>query len=134
MTDGEAPMSDAAARATGMAVCFREGLLRVEPFIGMVAGDERYDDLLPGRSRRAGDRTANGWPARWGCFVNDHIAMPGHVRAYKLGQLEIARWRRDAERREGGGFSIRRFDDRILAWGSPPLETLRRDLADGEVG
>lgn len=61
--------------------------------------------------------------------VDRYVAMPGQACAYKIGELEILRWRRDEERREGAGFSLRDFHDRILALGSLPLRTIEREIA-----
>jgi uncharacterized protein (DUF885 family) len=58
-----------------------------------------------------------------------YITMPGQALSYKIGQLEIQRWRREAEAREGGAFSLKHFHDRLLALGSLPLASLERELA-----
>jgi uncharacterized protein (DUF885 family) len=63
--------------------------------------------------------------------VDRYVATPGQACTYKLGQLEILRWRREAETRQGRAFSIKDFHDRLLALGSLPLETLARELGDG---
>jgi uncharacterized protein (DUF885 family) len=65
--------------------------------------------------------------------VDRYVTMAGQACAYKLGQLEISRWRRDAERHLGQAFSLREFHDRLLALGSLPLRTLERELADGQA-
>jgi uncharacterized protein (DUF885 family) len=60
-----------------------------------------------------------------------YIAMPGQALAYMIGQLEISKLRRESEAREGLGFSLPEFHDRILAMGSMPLEGLRREMTAG---
>jgi uncharacterized protein (DUF885 family) len=54
--------------------------------------------------------------------------MPGQALAYKLGQIEIERWRAEAAEREGPAFSLPTFHDRLLAVGSLPLPALDREL------
>ncbi len=60
--------------------------------------------------------------------VDRYITMPGQALAYRIGQHEIERHRAEAERREGAGFSLRRFHDRLLSLGTLPLPALRREL------
>ena len=57
-----------------------------------------------------------------------YITMPGQALSYKIGQFEIERQRAAAAAREGNGFSLRAFHDRLLALGSLPLTALRREL------
>jgi uncharacterized protein (DUF885 family) len=45
------------------------------------------------------------------------------------GQLEIQKWRAEAEKRLGSDFDLRAFHDRLLALGSLPLPTLEREVA-----
>ena len=55
---------------------------------------------------------------------------PGYF-AYTLGKLQILELRREAERRLGPRFELRRFHDALLAHGAPPVPLLReRVLAD----
>jgi uncharacterized protein (DUF885 family) len=67
--------------------------------------------------------------------VERYIAWPGQALAYKLGELQIRRHRREAEEKLGGAFDQRKFHDAILALGSVPLPTLEermaRFIADG---
>jgi len=62
--------------------------------------------------------------------VDRYIAWPGQALAYMVGKLEIDRWRKEAAEREGKGFSLQAFHDRVLALGSLPLATLDRELRD----
>ncbi len=57
-----------------------------------------------------------------------YITLPGQALSYKIGQVEIERWRTEEERREGAAFSLSDFHDRLLALGSLPLAALRREL------
>jgi uncharacterized protein (DUF885 family) len=57
-----------------------------------------------------------------------YIGLPGQALAYKLGQIEIERWRAEAAEREGPGFDLKAFHDRLLALGSLPLPALDREL------
>jgi uncharacterized protein (DUF885 family) len=58
-----------------------------------------------------------------------YITLPGQALSYKIGQLEIERWRREATEREGADFSLKRFHDRLLALGSLPLAAMERELS-----
>jgi uncharacterized protein (DUF885 family) len=60
--------------------------------------------------------------------VDRYIAWPGQALAYKIGQIEIERWRAEAARRDGPAFSLRDFHDALLALGSLPLPSLEREL------
>jgi uncharacterized protein (DUF885 family) len=62
-----------------------------------------------------------------------YIAMPGQALAYMIGQLQIQAWRRVAEERQGSGFDLKAFHDRLLGLGSLPLEALGRELGDGVI-
>jgi uncharacterized protein (DUF885 family) len=55
-----------------------------------------------------------------------YTAMPGQALSYRVGQLQIERWREDASRRPG--FRLADFHDRLLEIGSLPLPALRREL------
>ena len=41
--------------------------------------------------------------------IDRYIALPGQALSYMIGQLEIERWRRSAEAREGSAFSLSRL-------------------------
>jgi uncharacterized protein (DUF885 family) len=60
--------------------------------------------------------------------VDRYIAWPGQALAYKIGQIEIERWRSEAARRSGPAFSLKEFHDRLLALGALPLPSLEREL------
>ena len=69
--------------------------------------------------------------------VERYIAWPGQALAYKLGEIQIRRHRREAEEKLGPKFDQRRFHDAILAIGSVPLpvleERMKQFIADGGV-
>ena len=61
--------------------------------------------------------------------VDRYIAWPGQALAYKLGELQIRRHRKEAEEKLGAAFDQRKFHDAILALGSVPLPTLAERMA-----
>lgn len=69
--------------------------------------------------------------------VERYIAWPGQALAYKLGEIQIRRHRRDAEVALGPKFDQRIFHDVILALGSVPLpvleERMTKFIKDGGV-
>ena len=69
--------------------------------------------------------------------IERYIAWPGQALAYKLGELQIRRHRREAEEKLGSKFDQRHFHDAILALGSVPLPVLEQRMtqfiADGGV-
>jgi uncharacterized protein (DUF885 family) len=69
--------------------------------------------------------------------IDRYIAWPGQALAYKLGELQMRRHRRDAEEKLGAKFDQRQFHDAILAIGSVPLPVLEQRMeqfiADGGV-
>ncbi|MDX1468419.1 MAG: DUF885 domain-containing protein, partial [Acidimicrobiia bacterium] len=56
--------------------------------------------------------------------VDRYIGMAGQALAYKMGQLEIFRLRRHAEKTLGDGFDIKGFHDTLLTHGAMPLPLL----------
>lgn len=60
--------------------------------------------------------------------VDRYTIWPGQALSYKMGQREIERARADVRERLGDRFDLRVFHDEVLAHGSLPLETLRREI------
>jgi uncharacterized protein (DUF885 family) len=60
--------------------------------------------------------------------VDRYIAWPAQALAYKLGEIEMRRLRREAEVRLGPAFDRRPFHDAILAMGSVPLPVLTEQM------
>jgi uncharacterized protein (DUF885 family) len=69
--------------------------------------------------------------------IERYIAWPGQALAYKLGEIQIRRHRREAEEQLRAKFDQRHFHDVILALGSVPLavleERMAQFIADGGV-
>ena len=61
--------------------------------------------------------------------VERYIAWPGQALAYKLGEIQIRRHRREAEEKLGPAFDQRKFHDAILALGAVPLPVLEQRMA-----
>jgi uncharacterized protein (DUF885 family) len=61
--------------------------------------------------------------------IERYIAWPGQALAYKLGEIQIRRHRREAEAKLGTKFDQRHFHDAILAIGSVPLAVLEERMA-----
>ncbi len=58
--------------------------------------------------------------------VDRYIAWPGQALAYKTGQLEMLRLRKDTEERLGSRFDVKDFHDALLGQGALPLPVLRQ--------
>ena len=56
--------------------------------------------------------------------VDRYISWPGQALAYKMGQLEIVKLRKEGEQKLGAKFDIRDFHDVVLRDGVLPLELL----------
>ena len=65
--------------------------------------------------------------------VDRYITLPGQALSYKIGQIEIERWRTAAADRDGSSFSLAGFNDHLLSLGSLPLSALERELRDGSA-
>jgi uncharacterized protein (DUF885 family) len=60
--------------------------------------------------------------------VDRYTIWPGQALSYKLGQREIERARAEVSAEMGDRFDLRAFHDEVLAHGSLPLATLRREI------
>ena len=60
--------------------------------------------------------------------VDRYTIWPGQALSYKLGQREIERARVEVTEAMGDRFDLRAFHDEVLAHGSLPLATLRREI------
>jgi len=62
--------------------------------------------------------------------VDRYIVQPGSAPAYKIGQLEIRRLRREAAAELGPRFDVRAFHDHVLGSGPLPLDLLAQSVRD----
>jgi uncharacterized protein (DUF885 family) len=60
--------------------------------------------------------------------VDRYTIWPGQALAYKIGQREIERARREVSEFMGDRFDLSAFHDEVLGHGSLPLTTLRREI------
>ncbi len=58
---------------------------------------------------------------------------PGYLN-YTLGKLMLLKLREDVRAREGENFDLRRFHDRFLSYGTPPIPVVRRLMLGGDEG
>ena len=63
-----------------------------------------------------------------GTEVDRYISWPGQALAYKLGELQIRRLRKEAEKELGTRFNIKKFHSMILGLGSVPLPELENQV------
>jgi uncharacterized protein (DUF885 family) len=60
--------------------------------------------------------------------VDRYIVWPGQALAYKTGQFEIIRLRKDGQARLGDRFDLRQFHDAVLTGGAVSLPALRKQV------
>lgn len=61
--------------------------------------------------------------------IERYMAMPGQALSYKIGALQIRKWREQYERELGSQFKLASFHDELLRDGGMPLSILQRKLA-----
>ena len=66
--------------------------------------------------------------------VDRYIGWPGQALAYKVGQREILRLRREASAALGSRFDIKAFHDALLGGGSVSPHVLRDRVARPSTG
>ena len=96
-------------------------LARAVVDIGLHTGSMAFDDAVALYRDRVGmsPEAARGEACKNSMF-------PGTAIMYWLGTDGLHRLRRERERREGAAFSLRRFHDRVLSFGSIPVPLLER--------
>lgn len=60
--------------------------------------------------------------------VDRYIVIPGQALAYKIGELSIKKWRREAQEAFGDHFDIRDFHDFLLQTGVLPLDLCEQQI------
>lgn len=66
--------------------------------------------------------------------IDRYIAQPGQACAYKIGELTLARLRREAQARLGPRFDVRDFHDQCLDTGALPMAVLEAKITDWMTG
>ena len=60
--------------------------------------------------------------------ITRYTTAPGQPSSYMLGKEQMVRLREACRVREGNSFSLRRFHDRLLSYGSIPMRLIRDDM------
>jgi uncharacterized protein (DUF885 family) len=150
--DGLPAFRTLGARMAGVAYVEGWGLYceRLADEMGLYASDEERLGMLDAQSFRAARLVvdsglhAMNWtreqaiefmhergslpPVDAAIEVDRYTIWPGQALSYKLGQREIERARAEVSAAMGGRFDLRAFHDELLAHGTLPLATLRREI------
>ena len=150
--DGLPAFRTLGARMAGVAYVEGWGLYceRLADEMGLYASDEERLGMLDAQSFRAARLVvdsglhAMNWtreqaiefmrergslpPVDAAIEVDRYTIWPGQALSYKIGQREIERARVEVSEAMGDRFDLRAFHDEVLAHGSLPLATLRREI------
>ncbi|MDQ3690737.1 MAG: DUF885 domain-containing protein [Chloroflexota bacterium] len=150
--DGLPAFRTLGARMAGVAYVEGWGLYceRLADEMGLYASDEERLGMLDAQSFRAARLVvdsglhAMNWtreqaiefmhqrgslpPVDAAIEVDRYTIWPGQALSYKLGQREIERARAEVTEAMGDRFDLRAFHDQVLAHGTLPLATLRREI------
>ncbi len=150
--DGLPAFRTLGARMAGVAYVEGWGLYceRLADEMGLYASDEERLGMLDAQSFRAARLVvdsglhAMNWtreqaiefmhergslpPVDAAIEVDRYTIWPGQALSYKLGQREIERARAEVSAAMGDRFDLRVFHDEVLAHGTLPLATLRREI------
>ena len=150
--DGLPAFRTLGARMAGVAYVEGWGLYceRLADEMGLYASDEERLGMLDAQSFRAARLVvdsglhAMNWtreqaiefmhergslpPVDAAIEVDRYTIWPGQALSYKLGQREIERARAEVSAAMGDRFDLRAFHDEVLAHGTLPLATLRREI------
>jgi uncharacterized protein (DUF885 family) len=58
--------------------------------------------------------------------------MPTYPMSYTLGKLEILRLREDYKKAKGKAFKLKDFHDKLLSYGSIPVQMIRQRMLEGQ--
>jgi uncharacterized protein (DUF885 family) len=71
-------------------------------------------------------------PIRASGEVRFYCYMPTYPMSYTLGKLEILRLREDYKKAKGKAFKLKDFHDKLLSYGSIPVQMIRQRMLEGQ--